>query len=213
MPVPENRLGFEDDETEILLTLCLDTTGSFEEQLLGKRGEEGKGYRTFVQILDRFQRAHQQSKNRLVVTRIYGSRKSILIDAEPDTFAQQFPDSKSFKDFLLTKPDPGGSRVYDSLRDTIDYMVLQHEGAKKMKSMILIFSDMDDNVRDSANSKQLLVESLRAYAKLDGVIGIYGCELNTVPEWSRILSGAGFKAGRYVVEPDIKQNPKLPVLD
>lgn len=210
-PVPENRLGFEEDETEILIALCLDTTGSFEHQMLGTRGEEGKGYRTFVKILDRFHRDHQRSKNRLVVTRIYGSKKCILIDAEPDSFTQRFPAAESFKDFLLQKPDPGGSRVYDSLRDTVDYMILQHRNAKKLKSMLLVFSDMDDNVRDSAQSKDLLIAALRAYAKAGGLVGIYGCELNTVPEWSRILDDCTFK--NFVVEPDIKDNPKLPVLD
>jgi hypothetical protein len=63
----------------------------------------------------------------------------------------------------------------------------------------------------SPNAKDVLIESLRSYARVGGVIGIYGCEISTVPEWSRILDQAGFK--NFVVEPDIKENPKLPVLD
>lgn len=210
-PAPENRLGFEEDETEILIAFCLDTSGSFEEQLLGRRGEEGPGYRTFRQILDRFHRDHQQTKNRLIVTRIYGSKKAILLDAQPDAFAQRFPSSESFKECLLAQPDPGGSRVYDSLRDTVDYLVLQHKHARRLKSMLLVFSDMDDNVRESERSKDLLIGALKTYAKTGGLVGIYGCELNAVPEWGRILDEARFKS--FVVEPDVKDNPKLPVLD
>lgn len=210
-PVPESRVGFEQDETELLVTVCLDTTGSFEHQLFGAGGEEGKVWTTFLQILDRFFRERQLSKDRLVVTRIYGDKKAILLDAQPQTFQRRFKDAAAFKAYLLGQPDPGGSRVYDSLRDTVDYLVLQHKNAPKLKSLLLVMSDMDDNVRESEKSKDLLIDSLKTYAKTGGLVGIYGCELSSVPEWSRVLDQAGFKS--YVVEPDIKDNPKLPVLE
>jgi hypothetical protein len=145
------------------------------------------------------------------LTRIAGSKKAILLDAEPQGFQRRFPDAETFRKFILSQPDPGGSRVYDSLRDTLDYMVLQHRNARRVKSMVLAFTDMDDNRPDGPQSKELLIDSLKAYARVGGVIGIYGCELSTVPEWSRILENAGFK--NYVVEPDVRENPKLPIFD
>lgn len=210
-PLPENRLGFEPEEAELLLAICLDRSGSFEQEMIGTDGHEGKAYRTFLAVRDRFFRDRQQSKDRLILSQICGSEKAILLDAEPKSFHERFPDAAAFRTFLQSQPDPGGSRVYLSLRDTVDYLTLQHRNASKLKSMALIFTDMEDNVGDSAQSKQLLTDSLKAYAKAGGLVGIYGCELSTVPEWSRVLQQCGFRD--FVVESGIRENPKLPVLD
>lgn len=213
-PVPEKEIGFPGEEAELVLCCCLDITGSFERQMLGNgKGQEGKGFKTFLAVKDRYFHGRQQSKDRFIITRISGSKKALLLDAVPQSFEERFPDAASFRNFILSFPDPGGSRVYDSLinRDSLDYMILQHRDAPKLKSLLLIWSDMDDNLPDSPQSKQLLIQSLREYAQVGGSIGIYGCEISVVPEWSRILKDVGFK--RYIVESNIRDNPKLPVFD
>jgi hypothetical protein len=207
-------VGFADEEAELMLNCCLDITGSFEQQMLGTdNNQEGKAFKTFLAVKDRFFHDRQQSKDRFIITRISGSKKALLLDAVPQSFQERFPDAGSFRKFILNTPDPGGSRVYDSLRDSIDYMILQHRNAPKLKSMVLIWSDMDDNRPDFGpeKSKQMLIESLRQYAQLGGSIGIYGCEIATVPEWSRILQDSGIK--RFIVEANIRDNPKLPIFD
>jgi hypothetical protein len=211
---PEPDVDFDPEAAELMLNCCLDITGSFEQQMLGSgSGQEGKAFKTFLAVKDRFFHDRQQSKDRFIITRIAGSKKALLLDTVPQSFQERFPDAEAFRKFILSTPDPGGSRVYDSLRDSIDYMIMQHRNAPKLKSMILIWSDMDDNRPDFGpeKSKQMLIESLRRYAQLGGSIGIYGCEIGTVPEWSRILQDAGFK--RCIIEPDIRDNPKLPIFD
>jgi hypothetical protein len=210
-PAPENRVGFEEDEAELMVNCLLDVTGSFEKEMLGADGRDGRAFKTFLAVRDRFFRDRRLSKDRFLVTRISGSKKALLLDAVPQSFEERFPDAESFRRFILSQPDPGGSRVYDSLRDALDYMVLQHQSSRKLKSAVLAWTDMDDNRPDGPDSKQKLVESLRGYARVGGVIGIYGCELASVPEWSRVLADAGFKS--YVIEPDIRENPRLPVFD
>lgn len=210
-PAGENRVSFEEDEAELVLNCCLDVTGSFEQEMLGADGHDGKAFKTFLAVRDRFFRDRQQSKDRFLLTRISGSKKALLLDSVPQSFHERFPDADSFRHFILSQPDPGGSRVYDSLRDSLDYMVLQHQNSRKLKSMVLVWSDMDDNRPDTPDAKEKLIESLKAYARVGGVIGLYGCELSFVPEWSRILRDAGFK--HFVVEPDIRENPKLPVFE
>jgi hypothetical protein len=209
-PVIERQLAFEEEAAEVMINCVLDVTGSFLEEMFGDSRHEGKAFKTFLQVNDRFFRDRQDgSKDRFIVTRISGSKKALLIDAEPHAFHQRFPSAESFKEFVLSQPDPGGSRVYDSLRDTMDYMILQHRSARKLKSMVLAWTDMDNNRSDSPRSKELLIQSLKAYAAVGGAIGLYGVEVSVVPEWSRVLADAGFK--QYVIEPDVRENPKLPL--
>jgi hypothetical protein len=207
-------MSFAEEEANLMLACCLDTSGSFKLLMLGTAsGQEGMAFKTFCRVCDRYFTGREQSKDRLIITQISGSKKAILLDVIPRSFQERFPDAKSFRDYILSVPDPGGSRVYDSLRDTLDYMILQHRNAPKLKSMVLVLSDMDDNLPDHGpeKSKQMLIDSLREYAALGGAIGIYGCEISTVPEWSRLLKDVGIK--HYTVSPDIRDNPKLPTFE
>lgn len=211
---PEPEMTFGQEEADLMLNCCLDVTGSFQQEMLGTdNGQEGRAFKTFLRVRDRFFKDREQSKDRFIITRIAGSKKALLLDAIPQSFQERFPDAKSFRNFILSVPDPGGSRVYDSLRDSIDYMILQHRNAPKLKSMILIWSDMDDNRPDFGpeKSKQMLIDSLREYAALGGTIGIYGCELSAAPEWGRLLKDCNFR--HFIVEADIRDNPKLPIFE
>jgi hypothetical protein len=165
-----------------------------------------------LEVHDRFFRSRQaDSKDRFILTRISGSKRSIILDAEPQSFQERFPNPDTLRQYILSLPDPGGSRVFDSLKDSADYLVLQHKNNRKLKSVLLAWTDLDNNVSDGPNSKEQLVESLREYAHVGGHVAFYGVLLDYVPEWSRILKDCGFKS--YVIEPDVRENFKLPVLD
>ena len=66
--VPETQVAFAEDEAELMLNCCLDITGSFERQMLGTgNGQEGKAFKTFLMVRDRFFKDREQSKDRFVV--------------------------------------------------------------------------------------------------------------------------------------------------
>src|SRR5579885_1386291 len=80
-PVAENqRVSFDEDEAELIVNVCLDVTGSFEPMMFGADGQDGKAFKTFLQIHDRFFRNRRQdSKDRLILTRISGSKRAVLL--------------------------------------------------------------------------------------------------------------------------------------
>src|SRR5438876_3144945 len=104
----------------------------------------------------------------MILSQISAKQNALLWDGKPRSFARDFPTPQAFREFLQKRSDPNGSRVYSALADSIEYLLLQHENNPKLKSAVLVFSDMEDNGPE-ANSKERLIDALKAYGKKGGV--------------------------------------------
>lgn len=198
---------FAEEGTEHVLACVLDLSGSYYGMVLG---DDGRAYQQFVRIKDAYFRDRVAGGDRMILSQISAKESAILWDGKPRAFVREFPTPQSFKEFLKQRSNPAGSRVYSSIADTVDYVVMQHENNPHLKSAVLIYSDMEDNFPD-VNSKQRLIDSLKAYGKKQGVVGMYWVTPSLVPTWTAVLRDAGLK--HYKIEPEFRIDPALPTFD
>lgn len=200
-----------DQDSEYLLAVVIDMSGSFADQM---QADNGKAYRFFLEVVDRYFRNRVGANDRLILTQLSGSggKRALLWDGEPRALQQDFPDAKAFHAFLLKHADPSGSRVHDALADTIDYLVAYPGVASgKSHSAVFVLSDMLENSANPQQSKDRALRALATYARHRGVVGMYWVEHGLVPEWRAQLRDAGLKS--FVVESDIVSRPQLPTFD
>ncbi len=204
---PGDRSPLPQEDAEFLLAIVLDLSGSFHETM--QKG--GKGYRFVLGLTEKFFKDRIGSNDRVVIVQLSGTVKSLLWDGTPKQLKKEFKTAEAFNDFLRSKADPGGSRVHDTIADTLDY-VLDDPGVAegKTRPAVFVLSDMEDNFGDPEGSKQRVIDSLRRYGKQGGVIGLYWVSTFLVPEWRKNFRDAGIRSGRWVVIPDITSDPQLP---
>src|SRR4051812_4908696 len=61
----DTATAFEEDEAEHVLAFVLDISGSFQTEMLGGDGKEGRAFRHFAAIKDEFFKDRQMSKDRI----------------------------------------------------------------------------------------------------------------------------------------------------
>ena len=125
---------------------------------------------------------------------------------------QDFPSATEFRNFLLTKSHPAGSRIHDGVADALDYLLSDPGVAKgKTRTALFVLSDFDDNAPNPAQSEQRLVQGLNAFGKKNSVVGFYFLEHPRVPMWRRHLQQSGIK--NWVCESEIVAYPPLPTFE
>lgn len=199
-------LGREDADT--MIVIALDLSGSFADRMT----KDGKGHAFSMRVCDTYFRNSVGTQNRLVLTQLSATDRSLLWDGTPVQLRQDFPTSESFCEFLKRKSDPGGSRLHDGVADALDY-VLSDQGVAsgKTKAALFVLSDFDDNAPHPELSEKRLVKCLTNFAKTGGAVGFYFLDHQKVPLWRRHLRDAGVK--QWVCESEIVAYPPLPTFE
>lgn len=170
--------------------------------------QDGKAYRFTLRVADKYLR-RMDPNDRLIITQLSATEKALQWDGSPIALRRSFPTANAFRDFLLSKSDPAGSRVHDGIADTLDYLLANPRIASgKTRSAVFVLSDFLDNAPDSEKSKERLLKSLAGYGRAGGVVGFYWVDQSLVLEWRRQLNDAGVQ--HFVVESEIVADPPLP---
>ena len=202
-PPPATDSPFQHEEAEYVLAFVIDVSPSLDDFALGK---DGRAFRFFIRNKDAFFRDRAGSSDRILLAQISGKEKALLWDGTPRHFRREFPNASALKRYYEDHAHFGGSRVFDSLTDTVKYLVGYHE-TRKVKSTLIVLSDMDDNFPNADHSKARLLAALKDYANKGGMVGFYWVDHRFAPEWKRHLSDAGFR--HFRVESDIVAEPPL----
>ncbi len=195
-------LGRED--AEYLVLIALDLSGSFADKMT----REGKGYEFTMRVADRYFRNSIGTSNRIVIAQLSATDRALLWDGTPVQLRQDFATAGDFRDFLLKKSHPAGSRIYAGIADAFDYVLTDPSVmGGKTRTAVFVLSDFDDNLSGS-QGEQRLVQSLSAFAKTSGVVGFYFLDHVRVPTWRQHLRQSGIR--QWVCESEIVAYPPLP---
>lgn len=200
---PQVSLGRED--AEYLIVIALDLSGSFADKMT----RDGKGYEFTMRVNDNYFRNSIGTNNRIIIAQLSAANtRALLWDGTPVQMRQQFSTVADFHDFLLKKSHPGGSRLYDGIVDAFDYVLTDPSVAGgKTKCAMFVLSDFDDN-QSGPKAEERLAQSLKDFAKTNGVVGFYFLDHFRVPTWRQHLREAGIK--QWVCESEIVAYPPLP---
>lgn len=193
------------DESEYVLAILLDLSGSFAHLM----AEDGKAYDFALIVMDRYFRDRIGTNDKMIIAQVSGTDRALLWEGTPLDLRREFPSADAFRDFLLSKADPGGSLVHEGLARTVEYVTSDPQVASgKAKSAIFVLSDMLDNGPDGRESQERAARALAAYSQKGGVVGLYYVDQSLVAQWRQILRDA--KIPDYCVECEIVGKPPLP---
>lgn len=194
-----------DDESEYVLTILLDLSGSFAHLM----AEDGKGYDFALIVMGRYFRDRTGTRDKIIIAQVSGTERALLWEGTPLELRREFPSAAAFRDFLLSKADPGGSLVHAGLANTVEYLTSDPRVASgEAKSALFVLSDMLDNDPESKESEDRAVRALAEYGQKGGVVGLYYVDQSLVAHWRQILSDA--QIPDYRVECEIVGQPPLP---
>lgn len=198
-------ISFAEDDSEVLISVVLDMSPSFEDLMK----ENGKAFEFLAAILDTYFRNRTATSDTLLISQISGESRALIWQGSPQEFREEFSGRKDFKKFLEKKSIPAGSRVFDSIADTVEYITSEPRfESGKMKSGILVISDLEDSAKDSRQSRERAVKALEEYGSKGGLAGFYYVRNDLIKEWRSDLKDAGVK--KCVVMGDFVGKPKLP---
>jgi hypothetical protein len=195
-------------EREYVLAFVLDTSGSFYPRMFG--GNE-VAYKFFLRASDQFfmNRIGEGKLDRILISQLSADNRTLLWEGPPLSLRRKFGSSATLQRFIEEKSNPGGSRAYAALADTLDYLY-ELPGVKEGKTQVcvLVLSDFLDNSPTQQEDQQRMTESLERFAKTKNCIGMYWVDQLCVNDCRRWLAEAGIKDS--VVEGDIVDDPTLP---
>ncbi|MCA9077359.1 MAG: hypothetical protein KDA93_20195 [Planctomycetaceae bacterium] len=199
-----NSSTFAHQESQYVLTVLLDMSGSFQHEMT----DGGKAHRFNMRIIDRYFRDRLGNNDQLVIAQISGESRTLLWQGTPLQLRKDFPSATAFGEFLKSKSDPHGSLVHDAIASTVDYILADPNVSNgTAKSALFVLSDLADT-SSSPESKERALQSLAAYGQAGGVVGLYYVDQSLVPEWRTNLRLAGVQES--CVEADIVGTPNLP---
>lgn len=183
----EKPFGFTTESIDTHLTICVDLSGSFEREF----SRSGKAYPFLLKAIDYYVR-NRKGTNRLLIVQLSGATSPILYEGSPRSFMDAYPTPDAFRRFLLSKADPRGSRVHDSIADGMDY-ALRSPGVVpgKTKMVLLCLTDMDENVGGEP-SRHRLVKAFQQWASQGNLLGLYFVHPLLEPYWGATLRHCGF---------------------
>lgn len=178
-PASAQRGLFANSESKYVVSLTVDMSGSFAE----KMADKGEAFAFTRGLIERYFRSRVGTSDRLIIGQISGTDEALLWEGVPLQLRKQYS-PENFARFLRTKSTPnGGSRVYESIAQSIEYVVADPAVASgQAKSAVLICSDMLENSMNANESEKRMMDSLSRYARLGGVIGIYYCNQRLVAD-------------------------------
>lgn len=203
------RVDLNRPDGDVLLVVAIDLSGSFADLM----AKDGKAYAFLTRAMDNYFRNAVGGDNRVVIAQLSAAGKEPLLwEGTPAQLRQDFGSAAAFRDFLLAKSHPAGSRIHDGVADAIGY-ALSDPGVAggKTKAVLCVLSDFDDNAPEPERSERRLAQALGDFGRKGGVVGFFFVDLPRVAVWRRHLQESGVK--RYVCESGIVARPPLPVFD
>lgn len=205
-PIPQGeQTVFEKTETDQLIVIALDLSGSFAELMT----KDGIAYRFAMATVDRFMRENPGREGRLVIAQLSATGNPLLWEGTPGELRKQFSNQEAFREFLLSKSDPQGSRINEGIANALEY-VANHQSVRSnnASSALFVLSDMMDNDPDGEEQLKRAEKSLVDFADTGGVVGLYYVHQSKLIEWRRRIESAGIHD--YRIQCEIVSTPDLP---
>ena len=204
-PPPKETSIVQVDQSQYIVMLVLDLSGSFEQQMT----DGGQAWTFAGMALDRYFRDRRENRHdRFIIAQVSGTTKSLLWEGTPEHFRRDFT-GESFREFLKEKADPNGSKVYDGVSHALGYFNrIPNVRNGAAKSAVLILSDLMDNGPDKEAAEKRFLTSITDFDKLGGVGGIWYCDQDEYMKWRPALDNAGLDD--FIIECDFKGHPTLP---
>lgn len=197
-------------EPEYYIAVVFDVSGSYVERV---KGNSPKAYEFFLKLTSRYANDRGDSEDCILISQISQSETALLWEGTPRRLRRDFHSPEAFRDFLLSRSNPQGSRVYANIARTIERL-LENPAVQsgRARSAVFVLSDMDDNASDGVSQKARLLDALRRYGKLKhAAVGLYWVSQNKTSAWKDTIRECGIK--HFVVEPDQISDPALPTFD
>lgn len=194
---------FGKDDVGFVLILNVDVSGSFLEAL------EAKGWAFVSKLLQQFFRDRDTESDQIIISQLSGSRgQGPVWKGSPRAFRKKFGNGGAFQNYLA-KFSPNGSRIHDSITESIGY-AMQHAGGKT-RLLLVTLSDFEDNA-SAPGSEDRLVEALRRFGAANGRVAFFWLPSSMAQVWEGHLRQL-FPSDHFVVVPDIVDSVKLPNLE
>lgn len=200
---PPRTDTFAQDEPNYVMVVAIDMSGSYASVA------DEKAYAALTGMIRQFYRDRSGEKDKLVIAQISGTPQAPIWEGTPKDFARQFGKA-DFRAFLRSKSNAGGSRVFDSISDALDYSMQYVSG--KGRACLTCFTDFEDNL-SKPGGEERLVQTLTRFSARGGTVGCYWVGMPFVERWSANLKRAGFPPKGYVVSSAINDNPPLPTFE
>ena len=180
---------FTEDDSEFVVAVLIDLSPSFQSQMT----EGGQAYEFLMALLDRYFRERVGTQDQLILAQISGvSDRALMWQGSPMELRKQFPDPKSFSQFLVAKANPAGSCVHDSIVQTVEYVMDEPNVAnRKARSALFVLSDMIDSNPNSAASRARAVQAVQSFTEGGGAFGCYFVDQTVLTTWKRDLQKVG----------------------
>lgn len=192
------------EESQYKLAVIVDMSESFAALM----ADQGKAHQVLLEVVDRYFRDTIGSQDRIIIAQISAKQPALIWDGTPLELRQQF-DPQKFAAFLHAHSEPIGSPVYETVAETLEYLMADPAVATgKTTPVLLILSDMQDTSPATTELKDRVLRDLRNYGKLDGTFAIYFCDQQLASRWKKGLTDAGVK--HSFVESGIVTTPSLP---
>lgn len=208
-PPPKQDSVFQRTETEAVLLVGVDISGSFFHKVFGP---DAKVFNILGISLERFMQAHPGAEARIVIFQIGADVKELpplLFDGTVHDFRRECGSPDAFKQFVLSHASTAGSRIFASMADAFNYLVNMYPGKERLVS--LVFTDGEDNVK-TAESARMLELALQQYGRRGGALGIYGLTQGIyMNEMIRMVKMSGIK--NPMLAHDFNRTPPLPDWD
>jgi hypothetical protein len=196
---------FEKDESEYVVTILLDMSGSFQHMMT----EGGKAYDFALQVSDRYFRDRLGTRDRIIIAQASDQQRFLLWEGTPLELRKEFPTPEAFARFLKMKSSPYSSPIHEAMNRVVKYMISKPSVARgTAKPVVFVLSDMID---PNTASLDELKQNLRTFSECDGVMALFYVDQDLVAEWNIILSEAHIREA--YVESEIVGKPNLPNFD
>ena len=106
-PVAREEAVVLHEERGCVLTILLDLSGSFHEQMI----DRGKAHQFCLAVLDNYFKDRIGEKDEVVIAQISGTDRALLWQGTPMRLRQDFASPKEFGDFLRARAIPNQSNV------------------------------------------------------------------------------------------------------
>ncbi|HYV34819.1 MAG TPA: hypothetical protein VE988_03885 [Gemmataceae bacterium] len=204
----DEQISIAREDAECIVVIAIDLSGSFADLMT----RDGKAYDFTCRVLDKYFRNSVGTNNRVIIAQLSATNRALLFDGTPMQLRQRFPTAAEFREFLLSKSDPRGSRIHDGIVDAIEYALSDASVASgKTRMALFALSDFDDNAFEPQQSQRRLADQLKALGRANCVVGFYFLEHFRVPAWRQAFRESGVR--HWVCESEIVAYPTLPSFD
>lgn len=211
LPTSQNQTGFVQTSSDAIILLVLDVSGSFENKLLTG---DCRAFKFATHLLQQLQEQGAGINSRLQISLISGSSTPIFFDGTFRDFGERFPDGDSFRKALLKNRDTNGSRVHDTISDSIEFAMVNNQIKSETRLGLFVLSDFEDNFGDT-NSLPRLKRCLSRWEQHGGIVGFYWVDQRFYQRWRGILAEVypnGQAATRSTISIAETDMPSVPIL-